>query len=144
MKPVPDDLSSQFWGGASKSGPQSLGQLIRYYRERKHLSQEELGNLLIPKVDQSRVSKWEQDQSVPRKERLIQLAKLYGIAATELMDAQRFTHGGKSFSFDRRYLDAYDDVARLGDGEILNLFVRLVQGIAALLKLVLRKYGKTP
>lgn len=125
-------------------GPQSLGDLLRYYRERKGWSQQDLGNRLEPRVDQSRVSKWEQNESKPRKERIIQMARLFGVASVELLDAERFTHGAKVLGkLDRRYLDAYDDIARIGDGKILNVFVRIVVALAALVKMAAEKRDKS-
>jgi transcriptional regulator with XRE-family HTH domain len=140
------NFRDQFYGKDNNNlpGPQTLGDLIRYYRERKGWSQQELGDKLQPRVDQSRISKWEKNEAQPRKERLIGMAKLFGIHAGELMDAERFTHGAKVLGrMDRRYLDAYDDVARLGDGKVLNLFVRIVTALAALLKMVAEKRDQT-
>lgn len=143
---MPKDFASQIWEDDSSlpRGPQSLGQIIRYYRERNNWSQQDLGDRLKPRVDQSNISKWEADTQGPRRGRLIEMARLFGISADELYNASGFTHGGKVFNFDRRYLDAYDTVDRLGDKEVLSLFVRIVVALASLLKLVSRNSSKTP
>lgn len=142
------NFSDQFYGKDKLPGPQTLADLIRYYRERKGWSQQDLGNHLTPPVDQSRISKWEsndpQTSSRPRRERLIQMAKLFGVAPVELLDAERFTHGAKVLGkLDRRYLDAYDDIARLGDGRILNIFVRIVVALASLVMMVAERRDKS-
>lgn len=135
---MPDDTNKLF--PYDPTSPTSLGQLIRYRRERKGWSQQDLGNKFQPPVDQSRISKWEADESKPRKERLIQMARLFGVASVEFLDAERFTHGGKPLGKkDYRYFDAYDDVDRLGDPKVRQLFVRIVVALAALVKLVAEK-----
>ena len=56
---------------------------IRELRQKKHLSQEELGRLLG--VDRSAVAKWETGTHLPRAEKLMMLARVFGCSVDELL-----------------------------------------------------------
>jgi transcriptional regulator with XRE-family HTH domain len=138
--PRNDDLYSQVFGPDDPSrGPQSIGQLIRYHRERQGWSQEEFGYKLKGMVDQARISLWERDLATPRKSRLLEIARLFGISPKELTDATRTSHGSFTFDYDNRYLDAFDDVQKVNDPKVTELFIRIVAAIASLIHLMHRK-----
>lgn len=64
----------------------TMGELIRYHRERLELSQEELGKKLDPKVKKAAINKWEKGtvENIKRTH-IQQLAKLFGLNPCELM-----------------------------------------------------------
>jgi transcriptional regulator with XRE-family HTH domain len=136
----PTDLYSQFFEPDDPArGPQSIGQLIRYHREKHGWSQEAFGYKLKGMVSQARVSLWERDEATPRKSRLLEIAKLFGIPVTDFTEAARFSHGSMTFDYDNRYLDAFDEVAKVGDPKVTELFIRIVSAIAGLIRLMHRK-----
>ena len=57
---------------------------IRELRRKKHLSQEELARLLS--VDRSAVAKWETGTNLPRAEKLMMLAKVFGCSVDEILN----------------------------------------------------------
>ncbi|WP_242857713.1 helix-turn-helix domain-containing protein [Beduini massiliensis] len=61
----------------------TLGEKLYYYRKRTQLSQEAVAEYLT--VSRQAVSKWENDQSRPDTDNLIQLANLYHITLDELI-----------------------------------------------------------
>lgn len=65
----------------------SIGEKLLELRKEKHLSQEEVANLL--NVSRQTISKWETDQSMPDFDKIIPLCKLYGITADELLTGTR-------------------------------------------------------
>ena len=56
---------------------------IRELRQKKQLTQEELARLLG--VDRSAVARWETGSNLPRAEKLITLAKVFGCSLDELL-----------------------------------------------------------
>lgn len=56
---------------------------IRELRQKKELSQEELARLLG--VDRSAVAKWETGSNLPRAEKLMMLATIFGCSLDELL-----------------------------------------------------------
>ena len=56
---------------------------IRELRQKKELSQEELARLLG--VDRSSVAKWETGNNLPRAEKLMMLATIFGCSLDELL-----------------------------------------------------------
>jgi transcriptional regulator with XRE-family HTH domain len=136
----PGDLYSQvFEPDDPARGPQSIGQLIRYHREKRGWSQEEFGYKLKGMVDQARISLWERDLAAPRKSRLLEIARLFGVSAQEFTEAERFSHGTTTFNYDNRYLDAFDDVLKVDDPKVTELFIRIVAAVASLIRLMHRK-----
>lgn len=64
----------------------TMGTYIRMLREDHHMSQEELGNKLDPKVNRAAVNKWETGQVENIKRRHIeQMSKIFGVRPSELM-----------------------------------------------------------
>lgn len=61
----------------------SIGEKLLELRKEKHLSQEEVANML--NVSRQTISKWETDQSTPDFDKIIPLCKLYEITADELL-----------------------------------------------------------
>ena len=57
---------------------------IRELRQKKQLSQEELARLL--KIDRSAVAKWETGSNLPRAEKLIMMAKIFGCSVDEILN----------------------------------------------------------
>lgn len=64
----------------------SLGNRIRRERERMGMNQAELGARVDPQVTREAVTKWENDRSKPRPDTIAQLAALFGMTISELMD----------------------------------------------------------
>lgn len=64
----------------------TMGELIRYHRERLELSQEELGNKLDPPVKKAAINKWEKGtvENIKRTH-IQQLARLFELSPCELM-----------------------------------------------------------
>ena len=60
---------------------------IRELRQEKQLSQEELARLLG--VDRSAVAKWETGTNLPRAEKLIMMAKVFGCSVDELLSSDK-------------------------------------------------------
>ena len=60
---------------------------IRELRQEKQLSQEELARLLG--VDRSAVAKWETGTNLPRAEKLIMMAKVFGCSVDELLASNK-------------------------------------------------------
>lgn len=60
---------------------------IRELRQEKQLSQEELARLLG--VDRSAVAKWETGTNLPRTEKLMMLAKVFGCSVDELLASDK-------------------------------------------------------
>ena len=56
---------------------------IRELRQKKQLTQEELARLLG--VDRSAVARWETGSNLPRAEKLITLARVFGCSVDELL-----------------------------------------------------------
>lgn len=61
----------------------SIGEKLLELRKEKHLSQEEVANIL--NVSRQTISKWETDQSTPDFDKILPLCKLYEITADELL-----------------------------------------------------------
>lgn len=57
---------------------------IRELRQKKHLSQEELARLLG--VDRSAVAKWETATNLPRAEKLLQMAEIFGCSVDKILN----------------------------------------------------------
>jgi len=57
---------------------------IRELRQEKQLSQEELARLLG--VDRSAVAKWETGTNLPRAEKLIMMARIFGCSVDEILN----------------------------------------------------------
>ncbi len=60
---------------------------IRELRQEKHLSQEELARFLG--VDRSAVAKWETGTNLPRTEKLMTLAKVFGCSVDKLLASDK-------------------------------------------------------
>ena len=60
---------------------------IRELRQEKQLSQEELARLLG--VDRSAVAKWETGTNLPRAEKLIMMARIFGCSVDELLASNK-------------------------------------------------------
>jgi len=72
-----------FEGGELKL---DIGTYIKILRKEKNLSQEELGNMLIPSVNRGAVNKWETGKVENIKRTHIkQLAKIFNISPVDLM-----------------------------------------------------------
>ena len=56
---------------------------IKVFRERNSFTQVDIAEKL--QIDKSTVSKWETGESMPRAEKLIQLAKLFDCTVDELL-----------------------------------------------------------
>ena len=61
---------------------------IRELRQKKELSQEELARLLG--VDRSAVAKWETGSNLPRAEKLLQMADIFGCSLDKILDRDYF------------------------------------------------------
>lgn len=61
----------------------SIGEKLLELRKEKHLSQEEVANIL--NVSRQTISKWETDQSTPDFDKIIPICKLYEVTADELL-----------------------------------------------------------
>ena len=61
----------------------TLGEKIRYYRKAANMSQEQLGSILF--LSRQTVSYWENDQTVPTVENLVDLGKVFGVTVDELL-----------------------------------------------------------
>ena len=59
---------------------------LRYYRELKNMSQEDLGRIIG--VNQNTISQWETDMRSPRITKLKQLASVLGCTVDELLGGQ--------------------------------------------------------
>ncbi len=66
---------------------------IRELRQEKNLSQEELARLLG--VDRSTVAKWEIGTNLPRAEKLITLAKIFGCSVDKLFTSDKNEPSGR-------------------------------------------------
>lgn len=64
----------------------TLGQRIQELRKQKELSQEALGEKLG--VSRQAVSRWEMDGAVPEVDKLIAMAKLFGVSLNQLLDVE--------------------------------------------------------
>lgn len=64
----------------------TLGERIQSLRKEKGISQEALGELLG--VTRQSISKWESDQTIPELDKLIALAKLFGISIGALLGVE--------------------------------------------------------
>ena len=62
----------------------SFGENLKTIRKEKHLSQEELAELL--EVSRQSVSKWEQDAGYPEAEKLIQLSRTLNVSLDALLE----------------------------------------------------------
>ena len=65
----------------------TLGERLMNLRKEKHLSQEEVANIL--NVTRQTVSKWELDQSLPDFDKIMPLCKLYEISSDELLTGNK-------------------------------------------------------
>lgn len=64
----------------------TMGMYIKTLREELHMSQEELGQRLEPKVNRAAVNKWETGQVENIKRcHIQQMSKIFGVPPTELM-----------------------------------------------------------
>ena len=61
----------------------TLGQRIQELRKARDLSQEALGEILG--VSRQAISRWEMDGAVPEVDKLIQMAKLFGVSLNDLL-----------------------------------------------------------
>ena len=64
----------------------TLGQRIQELRKQKELSQEALGEKLG--VSRQAVSRWEMDGAVPEVDKLIAMARLFGVSLNQLLDVE--------------------------------------------------------
>lgn len=64
----------------------NIGDMIRKYRTNMGMTQEELGNALVPKVQKSAVAKWENGRVENiKRSHIQQMVKLFGIDAREFI-----------------------------------------------------------
>ena len=61
----------------------TLGERILNYRKRAGMSQEKLAELLV--VSRQAVSKWEGDAAQPESDKIVALARLFGITTDQLL-----------------------------------------------------------
>lgn len=141
--PNRDDLYLSVWESDEESpdssGPATLGYLIKFYREKKGITQDELAAKL--NTNQARISQWETDAARPRRPAIARIAKALDVPVQSLLDASSFTFPGRDFAFDPEYFKAYDNVSKLGPGA-LQRFVRIVILIADLMLYVTRRRTK--
>lgn len=64
----------------------TLGEKIQYYRKQKKLSQEELAARVG--VSRQAVSKWELGDATPEVDKLVALAKAFGVTTDELLNSK--------------------------------------------------------
>ena len=64
----------------------SIGKKIKYLRELKGMTQEELANLLY--VSKQAVSKWEKGVTLPDIENIIRLCELFNVDINYLLDLE--------------------------------------------------------
>ena len=64
----------------------SLGENINRLRTERGMNQEELAEALA--VSRQSISKWETDASVPELEKLVKLARLFGVTLDELVSGK--------------------------------------------------------
>lgn len=64
----------------------TLGEKINYYRKRSKLSQEELAERVG--VSRQAVSKWELGNATPEVEKLLALARIFGVTTDELLSPE--------------------------------------------------------
>ena len=64
----------------------TLGEKIQYYRKKNKLSQEELAARVG--VSRQAVSKWELDDTTPEVDKLLALARAFGVTADELLSPE--------------------------------------------------------
>lgn len=67
-----------------RGGKMSIGQKLSDLRKKKHLSQEEVADILG--VSRQTISKWETDQSTPDFDKILPICELYDLSADELLD----------------------------------------------------------
>lgn len=96
----------------------TMGELIRYHRERLELSQEELGNRLDPKVKKAAINKWEKGtvENIKRTH-IQQLAELFDLSPCELM-----SFGSQQNSNDEQneLIELFSNLNKEGKEEILK------------------------
>ena len=85
-----------FWSQRRQDATRDIGKNIRYYREKKGYSQEQLAQLLF--VTRQTVSNYETGRSRPDVETLVKLAGLLDIDVTDLI------YGPRQISVSRRSL----------------------------------------
>lgn len=61
----------------------AIGKIIKNFRLKKELTQEELGNIFF--VSRQLISKWENGKSYPDLNQLIQLSDYFDLSLDELM-----------------------------------------------------------
>lgn len=65
----------------------SIGKKIKYLRELKGMTQEELANLLY--VSKQAVSKWEKGLTIPDIENIIRLCEIFNVDINYLLDIRK-------------------------------------------------------
>ena len=63
----------------------TVGESIRFYREKQGLSMEELGRKL--QVSQQTVALWETDKTLPTAENLLRLREIFGVPVDAILTA---------------------------------------------------------
>lgn len=63
-----------------------FGEKLEFYRNEMNLSQEELGNII--NVTKATISNWENGKSFPDSNKLLELAKLFGITTDCLLGSE--------------------------------------------------------
>lgn len=96
----------------------TMGELIRYHRERLNLSQEELGNKLNPKVKKAAINKWEKGtvENIKRTH-IQQLATIFELPPYELM---AFDSTPQSNTKEKELLDLFQLLNKEGQEEVLK------------------------
>lgn len=83
----------------------TIGTRIREYREKKNLSQKDLGELI--NVSNSRISNWEQGINYPDVEMIVELCNALKVSADTLLDVhlkeEEFTECEKELVFKYRH-----------------------------------------
>lgn len=95
-----------------------MGELIRYHRERLKLSQEELGEKLIPKVQKAAINKWEKGtvENIKRTH-IQQMATIFDLSPCELM---AFDSTPQSSAKEKELLDIFQLLNKEGQEEVLK------------------------
>ena len=102
----------------------TLGERLMNLRKEKHLSQEEVANIL--NVTRQTVSKWELDQSLPDFDKIMPLCKLYEISSDELLT------GNKTDKEVSEYTSEIDDDQENKEKRAGGLFVGILFYVVAL------------
>ena len=110
----------------------TLGQRIQELRKSRDLSQEALGEILG--VSRQAVSRWEMDGAVPEVDKLLQMAKLFGLSLDDLLRVEEPvpTEEGTAEASGPEEAAGAQRRGRTGMGLPVLVLLVLVLGLAAL------------